>query len=102
MQCGLFLFTRTDFLALNNLDIPCRNEVVISLVELDKYSGDDSYAIRVPCTSFGPVSMELKIAAFKVTGVEDTTVNAPVKDIMDKQYLNAVAYASLKIVTAAS
>lgn len=54
-----------DFIAFNNLDIPCKEEVVISIFEKDDLK-PDGYSIRVPCSTVGPVSMDFKLAAFKV------------------------------------
>ncbi len=34
-QCGLFSFNRLDFLSFNNLDVPCREEVIVSILEHD-------------------------------------------------------------------
>lgn len=71
-QCGLFTVQPLDFISFNNLDIPCKEEVIISILELDSKESD-SYTIRIPCLAVGPVSYDFKLAAYKVA-----TESAPV------------------------
>lgn len=81
-----------DFRAFNDLDIPCINEIIISLVELDNVGHDDSYSIRVPCNRLGPVTMELKLAAFTVTGEEENIVEVDPTNIFDMDSIPDIAY----------
>lgn len=106
LQCGEFAIISTDFLAMNDLDIPCYEEVVITLTEYDTVGHDAGYSIRVSCTDLGPVSMELKFAAFQVSGKEDNTLEISAQSIADYKKLSkaeiakAVSYGSLKLLTA--
>lgn len=92
-------------MALNNLEVPCIEEVVISLIEGD---GDTGYTVRVPCTTVGPVSMELKLAAFKVTGEEENNLEvnpamfSNVKKTSPAEIASAIGVAGLSIFTAAA
>jgi len=52
------------FLAFNGLEVPCSQEVVITLHELDNINSD-SYSIRIPCT-LGEVSADFKFSGYKV------------------------------------
>lgn len=97
-----------DFRAFNDLDIPCKKEVVISLIELDDEGKDDSYSIRVPCDQLGPISMDLKLSAYKVTGEQDQTLEIDPSLILDAKtgsvasLASAVGIGALNILTAAA
>lgn len=52
-----------DFFGFGDITIPCRNEVVLTLLEL---KGPNQYSIRVPCV-VGKLSMDFKLSATKMT-----------------------------------
>ena len=54
-----------DFLAFNGLEIPCIQEIIITLHELDT-KDSDSYSIRIPCNELGDVSSDFKFGGYKI------------------------------------
>ena len=61
-MCGVYLFAPLTILAFNSLEIPCSEQVIINLVEIDS-KDSDSYTVRIDCKELGPVT-----AIFKLNG----------------------------------
>ncbi len=65
LLCGIYLFDPLSFLAFNELEIPCSQEVIITIVELDS-KDSESYTARIHCKEMGPISTVFKLNGYKM------------------------------------
>eukprot|EP00347_Sterkiella_histriomuscorum_P011071 403373863 len=78
--CGEFKMDSNRYIVFNDLEVPCVEEIVVTLLEYDeKYS--DSNSLRIKCSTIGRQSLKFQLKAYQanydeaVIGPDITSVN---------------------------
>lgn len=77
-QCGEYQMLRGSILDFNGLEIPCIDQVVLTLSERDS-SQNDTYTLRIPCLLAGNGVYDFNIMANK-SRVNTTASVKPIPD----------------------